>query len=236
MKRVGEKTRLIASLFVAVVVITAISAPFNRAIAVMPHIPEDKDTLPLAPIVRNDEVISPYDTIMRRVALNYGYDWRLISAVAYTESHFDYDAFSDAGARGLMQITPIVAERYGVNPDSLYNPSLNVELGVRLLSHYGGSFSFPEGINPKDRISIVLASYNCGIGHIYDARRLAQVNGENHNSWDVVQKYLRMKSDPEVYGDTINVRCGRFDDHRQTIGFVRRVMARYDDYCKLTSI
>ena len=69
-----------------------------------------------------------------------------------------------------------------------------------------------------------------------DVRRLAQSNGENHNSWEVLQKYLRMKNDPEVYSDTTNVRCGRFEDHRQTIGFVNKVLSRYDYYCGLTEI
>lgn len=234
MRRGENKTKFIITLLLSVAVITAISAPFNQAIIIRPHIPEE-DSLPQKPVERPD-VISSYDSIMRRVALDYGYDWRLISAVAYAESRFDGLAESNAGARGVMQITPIVAKRYGIRVDSLYNPSINIELGVRLLSHYGSSFSFPESINPQDRISIVLASYNCGIGHVYDARRLALVNGENHNSWAVVQKYLRMKSDPEIYNDSINVRCGRFDDYRQTIGFVNKVMSTYKEYCSVTSI
>ena len=229
-----DKTKFILTLLLVVVAITALNVPYSR------HSNQEEqevnDTLNEAPTIVRENVISPYDSIMRRVALDYGYDWRFISAVAHTESKFNESAASGAGAKGLMQITPIVAERYGVHVDSLWNPSLNVELGVRLLAHYGDSFHFPESIDPRDRISIVLASYNCGIGHLYDVRRLAQSNGENHNSWEVLQKYLRMKNDPEVYSDTTNVRCGRFEDHRQTIGFVNKVLSRYDYYCGLTEI
>jgi membrane-bound lytic murein transglycosylase F len=234
MIKLSSKTKFILALLALVAVITTLNVPFDRE-------PEPQTTRDnLAPIEQTtperEEVISPYDSIIRRVALRYGYDWRFISAVAYTESKFNQSAASDAGAVGLMQITPIVAERYGAHIDSLGNPALNIELGVKLLAHYGESFTFPADINPKDRISIVLASYNCGIGHLFDVRRLAQSNGEDHNSWEVLQKYLRMKNDPEVYSDSTLVRCGRFEDHVQTIGFVRKVMSRYDYYCDLTEI
>ena len=234
MIKLSSKTKFILALLALVAVITTLNMPFDRE-------PEPQTTRDnLAPIEETtperEEVISPYDSIIRRVALRYGYDWRFISAVAYTESKFNQSAASGAGAVGLMQITPIVAERYGAPLDSLGNPALNIELGVKLLAYYGDCFSFPADIDPKDRISIVLASYNCGIGHLFDVRRLAQNNGEDHNSWEVLQKYLRMKNDPEVYGDSTLVRCGRFEDHVQTIGFVRKVLSRYDYYCGLTEI
>jgi membrane-bound lytic murein transglycosylase F len=234
MIKLSSKTKFILALLALVAVITTLNVPFDRE----PKPQTTRDNL--APIEQTtperEEVISPYDSIIRRVALRYGYDWRFISAVAYTESKFNQSAASNAGAVGLMQITPIVAERYGAHIDSLGNPALNIELGVKLLAHYGESFTFPADIDPKDRISIVLASYNCGIGHLFDVRRLAQSNGEDHNSWEVLQKYLRMKNDPEVYSDSTLVRCGRFEDHVQTIGFVRKVMSRYDYYCDLTEI
>ena len=234
MIKLSSKTKFILALLALVAVITTLNVPFDRE----PKPQTTRDNL--APIEQTtperEEVISPYDSIIRRVALRYGYDWRFISAVAYTESKFNQSAASNAGAVGLMQITPIVAERYGAHIDSLGNPALNIELGVKLLAHYGESFTFPADIDPKDRISIVLASYNCGIGHLFDVRRLAQSNGEDHNSWEVLQKYLRIKNDPEVYSDSTLVRCGRFEDHVQTIGFVRKVMSRYDYYCGLTEI
>ena len=179
-----SKTKFILALLALVAVITALNVPFESK---EPQPQTTRDTL--APIEEStperEDVISPYDSIIRRVALRYGYDWRFISAVAYTESKFNQEAASDAGAVGLMQITPIVAKRYGASMDSLSDPALNIELGVKLLAHYGDSFTFPADMNPTDRISIVLASYNCGIGHLFDVRRMAQNNGEDHNSWEV---------------------------------------------------
>ena len=58
-------------------------------------------------------VISPYDDIMQQVECDTGVDWRLLSAIACEESRFDPNAVSEAGARGLMQIMPVVGKQYG---------------------------------------------------------------------------------------------------------------------------
>ena len=92
------------------------------------------------------------------------------------------------------------------------------------------SSSTPE----NDRMSIILACYNGGIGHVSDARRLAKSNGENPNSWEVVARYLQQKSDPAVYESEL-VKYGKFTGSRQTEAYVREVMKRYDVYCKMTS-
>ena len=54
-------------------------------------------------------VISPYDPLIRNVSEQAGNDWRLLSAIAYHESRFTPDIVSRRGARGLMQIMPVVA-------------------------------------------------------------------------------------------------------------------------------
>ena len=161
MIKLSSKTKFILALLALVAVITTLNVPFDRE----PKPQTTRDNL--APIEQTtperEEVISPYDSIIRRVALRYGYDWRFISAVAYTESKFNQSAASNAGAVGLMQITPIVAERYGAHIDSLGNPALNIELGVKLLAHYGESFTsyYPDvesfinangGISPDTRL------------------------------------------------------------------------------------
>jgi membrane-bound lytic murein transglycosylase F len=178
-------------------------------------------------------VISQYDPIMREVAADKGYDWRLIAAIANTESRFDHDIVSNAGAVGLMQIMPVVARQFKVDPQQITDPHTNVMLGVELLDHIGGTFRFPAKMSERDRLSIILASYNSGMGHVLDARRLAVKHGENPNSWGVVAKYLKLKCDPVYYEDEV-VKCGAFYDNRQTLGFVRKVMRNYDSYCLLT--
>lgn len=180
-------------------------------------------------------IISQYDPIIRQVASDKGYDWRLISAIAYSESRFDHDVVSYAGAVGLMQVMPSVARGFKVDRADMTDPLTNVSMGVGLLEQISQTLRFPHSISEKDRLSITLAAYNCGLGRVLDARRLAVKYGENHNSWSVVSKYLKLMGDPAYYEDAV-VRSGRFRDNAQTLGFVRNVLRCYESYCRIAAL
>ena len=177
-------------------------------------------------------VISAYDTLIRRVSEQAGHDWRLMSAIAYHESRFTPDITSRSGARGLMQIMPSVARHFEVPLDRVSDPETNVWLANKLMTEIMSTLRLPESTPEKDRMSIVLASYNSGIGHVTDARRLARLHGENPNSWEVVSRYLELKAQPEYYENDA-VKCGRFTGYRQTKAYVDDVIGRYDTYCRL---
>ena len=86
----------------------------------------------------------------------------LALGVARVESNFDPDALSTAGARGIMQIMPQTARGvFRIHPDRLWDPQLNIRLGIRYLaklynrygsweaalSHYnGGSLKKRHGV------------------------------------------------------------------------------------------
>ena len=176
--------------------------------------------------------ISVYDELIRSVSEEEGYDWRLMSAIAYHESRFSPDIVSKRGAAGLMQIMPSVARQFDVPAAEITDPRTNIWLANKLMSKIMSSLRFPEGTPEKDRMSIILASYNSGIGHVNDARRLARLNGENPNSWEVVARYLTLKSEPEYYENEV-VKCGRFTGSRQTLAYVKDVIGRYDKYCRI---
>jgi len=185
------------------------------------------DNIAYAP--ESGAVISQYDPIIRRVASEEGYDWRFISAIANAESRFESRAVSGAGAVGLMQVMPFVARGFKVSEGDMTDPEINVSMGVRHLGEISKTFRFPSSISERDRLSIILASYNCGPGRVLDARRLAAKYGEDHNSWSVVSKYLALLGDPAYYGDEV-VRTGAFNDPGQTLGFVKKVLRYYDSY------
>jgi membrane-bound lytic murein transglycosylase F len=105
-------------------------------------------------------------------------------------------------------------------------------LAGKLLKQIDKTLKLSPETSANDRMSIILACYNGGIGHVSDARRLAKSNGEDHNSWEVVARYLKMKADPAVYESEL-VRYGKFTGSRQTEAYVREVMKRYDFYCNL---
>ena len=179
-------------------------------------------------------VISAYDNLIRRISEQEGHDWRLMSAIAYHESRFTPDITSRSGARGLMQIMPSVARHFDVSADRISDPETNVWLANKLMTEIMSSLRIPAGTPEKDRMSIVLASYNGGIGHVNDARRLARRHGENPDSWETVARYLMLKAQPEYY-EQQGVNCGRFTGGRQTTAYVRDVMNRYDRYCRMTA-
>ena len=122
----------------------------------------------------------------------------------------------------------------GYSKDSwtVSNPETNIWLANKLMSKIMNTLRFPEGTPEKDRMSIILASYNSGIGHVNDARRLARLNGEDPNSWEVVARYLQLKAQPEYY-ESEAVKCGRFTGSRQTLAYVNDVIGRYDKYCRI---
>lgn len=179
--------------------------------------------------------ISDYDNIMKSVGNEAGIDWRLLSAIAYTESHFNADAVSSRGAVGLMQIMPKIGEHFGLTAEELQDPHNNVRVAAMLLDEIDSMVQLPAGIPREDSLGIVLACYNGGLGHVSDARRLARANGEDMNSWDVVSRYLALKSDPEYYEQDV-VSYGKFSGGRQTSAYVRNVMKRYKRYCSMTDV
>ncbi len=186
------------------------------------------------PSVTDRCVISAYDVLMRRIAREEGLDWLLMSAIAYNESRFESDLISKRGAVGLMQVMPRVGRQFNVEKEHLTDPETNIRLAGRILKKIDASLKLGASASEDDRMSIILACYNSGIGHVSDARRLARNNGENPNSWEVVVRYLHKKADPEFYENEL-VRCGKFTGSRQTEAYVREVMKRYDTYREMTA-
>jgi membrane-bound lytic murein transglycosylase F len=102
-----------------------------------------------------------------------------------------------------------------------------------LLAEIDSMLRIPSSTPTEDRLSIILASYNAGIGHVLDARRLARSEGANPNSWSDVSRYLELKSNPDYYELDI-VKSGKFTGSKQTNGYVREVMRKYNQYCQMT--
>ena len=100
-----------------------------------------------------------------REARNMGIAPDLALAVAKAESDFRVRAKSHKGARGVMQIMPATARgEYGIAPGLLWNPRINVRLGLhflrRLIDRYAG------------RVDLALSYYNGGsaVGTLPNAR------------------------------------------------------------------
>lgn len=174
--------------------------------------------------------ISSWDSIIKQVGEREGIDWRLLSAIAYKESRFYNNLTSRSGAKGLMQIMPVTARHFKVDVSKITDPEVNITLAAKLLKSIESSLKFQSWVTAYDKLSITLAGYNCGVGTVSDARKLAVAEGKNPDSWDVISGYLRLMGDTEFESDTVNYR--RFNGHGQTINFVEGVQKRYAMYSR----
>ena len=174
--------------------------------------------------------ISMYDDMMESIALEYGYDWKLLAAIAYSESRFNPYVISNMGAKGLMQIMPIVAKQFKVNQDKVMDIDVNIMLAVKLLNKLEQMLEFPTSTPQADRLKILMAGYNAGVGHVLDAMRLAKKYGDDPNSWSDIAFYLQNKTVDKYATDDV-VKSGEFNGSKETIAYVDTVLERYNQYC-----
>lgn len=176
-----------------------------------------------------DGRISYYDDLFRKYAPQIKWDWRLLAALVYTESNFNPYAVSWAGAKGLMQLMPSTSRTYGVPAGMESDPEQSIKGGVKYIAKLQQIFSKVKSDN--DRIKFVLASYNSGIGHVFDAMALAEKYGKDKYLWDGnVAVYMLLKNKEEYYKDPV-CKNGYFRG-TETYNFVRDVMTRADVYIK----
>ncbi len=136
-----------------------------------------------------------YREMFETAAADTPFDWRLIAAQAYQESHWDPDARSVTGVRGLMMVTQSTARRVGI--DNRLDPAQSIRGGVAYLADLYRRV--PDGVTGEDRLWFALAAYNVGMGHMYDARRLAERQGLDKNSWLDLRETLPLLTQARHY-------------------------------------
>lgn len=190
---------------------------------------EISKSFPHSPILSLREgKISHYDALFRRYASEIDWDWRLLASLAYTESNFDTTAVSWAGAKGLMQLMPGTARAMGVPAGQEQNPEESIKGAVKYIRSTAGSFA---SVPSEERVYFVLAAYNSGIGHIFDAMALAEKYGKDRNVWfNNVEDFILLKSNEEYFTDPV-CKFGYFRG-RETYVFVREIIGRYEEYKK----
>ena len=157
--------------------------------------------------------LSQYDDHFRAYAAQYGFDWRLLAAVAYQESRFDQSARNRWGATGLFQLkAATAAEPYIGIPDIAgeSNAENNVHAGARYLAWIKARyFDSVEGMSERDRLRMALAAYNAGPRTLINARNRAERMGLDPTRWfrHVELALLSMnRSEPVKYVSEINQR------------------------------
>ncbi len=172
--------------------------------------------------------LSPYDALIKEYSEEIGWDWRLLASLMYQESRFNPQARSWAGAFGLMQLMPTTGQRFGVGPTS--PPRMQIRAGIMYIQWLDERLIDIK--DPAERIKFILAAYNIGLGHVIDARALAEKNDKDPDIWDDnVAEFLLSKSDPKYYTDPV-VKYG-YCRGTETFRYVADVIERYGHYRNL---
>jgi membrane-bound lytic murein transglycosylase F len=121
---------------------------------------------------------------------------------------------------------PETAEQFGANnPD---DPNQNIKAGVnylRYLDRYWGK----EIADENERLKFILASYNVGLTHIIDARKLALKHGKSAVTWDDnVEFYLLKKAESRYFRDPVVV--AGYCKCEEPVNYVKDVLDRFEEY------
>lgn len=171
--------------------------------------------------------VSKYDDYIKKHSEDINWDWRLLASLIYQESRFKPNAKSWAGAYGLMQLMPTTARRFGVSKNS--SAEKQIKAGVDFIKWLDKRFEVREITDEDEKIKFILASYNVGLGHILDARRLAEKNGKDPDIWENnVDDYILKKSNPKYYKDPV-VKYG-YCRGSETYNYVYQILDRYEHY------
>jgi len=136
--------------------------------------------------------------MFQEAAEAHGMDWRLLAAIGYQESHWDPDASSPTGVRGLMMLTLNTASQLGL--DDRTDPLQSVDGGARYFLRMKNRM--PDRIPEPDRTWMALAAYNMGWGHLEDARVMTQRQGGDPDLWADVRQRLPMLTQERYYSKT----------------------------------
>lgn len=176
-----------------------------------------------------DTRISPYDDLIKPYSKMMQWDWRLFASMICQESRFNPNARSHMGANGLMQLMPSTAYRFGL--DSIRSSPLeNIKAGTKFLLTLDEYWQQTIDDN-EERQKFVMASYNAGLGHVIDAKRLAEKHGCDPKLWEDVSCYLLKLAKPEYYNDEV-VKHG-YCNGEEPYYYVQRILERYNHYRNL---
>ena len=97
-----------------------------------------------------------YEPLIVAAAIEHRVDPRLLWTIAWLETRFQPHLTSTAGARGLMQLMPATAARFGVK--NIFDPEQSMDAATRYLRDLQEMFA--------GRLDLILAAYNAGEGAV----------------------------------------------------------------------
>lgn len=144
---------------------------------------------------RLEKRLPQWEPLLQDAAQEFELDWRLLAAISYQESHWNPDARSRTGVRGLMMLTMAAASDMGIN--NRVDPAQSIHGGAKYFRNLYDRL--PERIKGEDRTWLALAAYNVGMGHLEDARKITQALGGNPDRWVDVREHLPLLAKRSYY-------------------------------------
>jgi len=181
---------------------------------------ESFDYVDLARYRRRIKVRLPkYREYFEAAAKKYKLDWKLVAAMAYQESHWNPNARSYTGVRGIMMLTRETAASLGI--EDRLDVKASIFAGTRYLARLRRQVG--SDVPEPDRTLMALAAYNIGFGHLQDARVLAKRLGKADDTWHGVRSVLPLLQQKKYYS-TLEYRYAR---GREAMVYVDRIRTYY---------
>ncbi len=144
---------------------------------------------------RINQRLPKYQASFEGAAQRHQLPWTLLASQAYQESHWNPKAKSPTGVRGIMMLTRPTAKEVGVT--NRLDAEQSIEGGAKYLAKLHKRL--PEDVIEPDRTWFALAAYNVGMGHLRDARTLAQRLNKNPNQWADIKEILPLLAQKKYY-------------------------------------
>lgn len=167
-----------------------------------------------------EQRLPKYEGLFKKAAEETGIDWHMLAAIGYQESHWNPNAESPTGVKGIMMLTLAAAEEVDVSNRT--NPEQSISGGARYLKYVESKL--PERIGEPDRLWLTLAGYNVGFGHLEDARILTKRLGGDPDKWADVKQHLP-KLSLEKWYKTLKQGYAR---GKEPVNYVDNIRAYYE--------
>ncbi|KUJ96457.1 MAG: Lytic transglycosylase catalytic [Desulfonauticus sp. 38_4375] len=148
----------------------------------------------------------------------YDLDPLFFLAQIYQESHFNPRARSRTGVRGLLQLSLDTASLLGI--ENRLNPTQSIWGGAKYMAFLEERVE-QKGVKGWDKWFFVLAAYNQGLGHLYDAMDLAVKQNKNPYKWSSLKEVYPLLSYKKFYKNTKHGYCRGYEavDYVQSVRY-----------------
>ena len=162
----------------------------------------------------SEQELTKFNTLValfRKYGEIYEVDWLLMAAQGYQESQLDQNRRSQAGAVGVMQLTPATGKAMDVG--DIHELESNIHAGVKYIRFMVDTYYADPAIDALNKVLFAFAAYNAGPNRIRSLRK------------EAVQRHL----DPNVWFDNVE-RLAAEHIGRETVQYVSNIYKYYIAY------